>query len=194
MHTNAMHRSSENEVLLARLRAICKVTVSQSFSDIDLVRLAWACTTNAPMDTVCMLFNRSISHSMKNIAHKLALTDQEFGQLFAVDAQTERHSLLAKHEEFKEQLDKLEQSLRSTLRHAPIQALWSNANRRAAAVLAMHTTTPTLMIGSVIGFVLDSDTRWVEDLAAEIEADWQESGPSPVVAIDLLDTLMHRWQ
>ena len=173
--------------MLARLQSICKIAVSQTFSQEDLVRLAIACMTNAPEDTIALLFNASIARSIAPVATKMALTHQEYGNLFGVDSDTQEHKCLETNQEFQAQRRKLEQALRGTLRLAPVAAAWGNPNRRASAVLAMHTTTPSTMLSSVIGDVLDSDLRWVEDLAAEIEEDWDISGPSPLAVIDVLD-------
>ena len=72
------------------------------------------------------------------------------------------------------------------MRHPPVAACWENSAARGAAVLAMHTTRPKEMLEVVLGSILESDVRWIDELSAEIE----DADPHPVIVIDLLNAML----
>ena len=88
---------------------------------------------------------------------------------------------------FNELVQKIQLTLRATMRHPPVLASWENNAIRAASVLAMHTLKPIETLREVLGVVMDSDVRWIEELSSEIE----DSDPHPAIVVDLLNAMLY---
>lgn len=128
-----------------------------------------------------MLFNEQIGKCIPSISSQIAMTPAEFGLMFNRDKSVKGDG--AKYEKLEQEL---KSALRASIRHKPIELAWKVPFKRRAALLALHTVMPIEMIGSVLGELMESDTRLIEELAAGIE----DSGPDPLAAIDMLDSLL----
>ena len=142
-------------------------------SDEDALAIGICCCLKNPEDTISVLSNRNLCRVVSNNTKTIAINDDEFGMvikrlsLIAVNA-----TPLASLTWFNEKRDRVGEALKCTLEESGAAEVWRRPSSQLACVLAMYgTENPIVKLDSVLGSVVRSDSRRVDDLHFECLGD-----------------------
>ena len=142
-------------------------------SDEDALAIGICCFLKNAEDTVAVISNRNLARVVSNNAKSIAINDDEFGMaikrlsLTAVNA-----TALTSLEWFEEKRDRVREALKCTLEERGAAEVWRRPSSQLACVLAMYgTENPILKLDSVLGSIVRSDSRRVDDLHFECLGD-----------------------
>ncbi len=141
-------------------------------SDSECVQIAIACACSDALDVLGVLFARHVTSQIAGQIRELAITGEEWAALFAHDVshtRTQESSTAAGATMFKGECGKLSQALRSTIVETVQKAAWQRPVTRLAIYVGMHFENHEDAVASVIGGLVRSDLRRLEDLRAEME-------------------------
>jgi len=167
--------SSACEVLSdIRLRASSCLSARMSDVDGNAISLMTGITNFGELCEYAL--EGGIRREVLDKASDLSLTDEEFKTLFASGnayTTTPKLSDTVSSAEFCDLQRRLESSLVTTLQEEPQKTHWrSNPVTRAAAVLALLRASDSLdCLNAVVGGVVISDRRRLEDLKSAVEDD-----------------------
>jgi hypothetical protein len=165
-----------------RISTILATNTNLHLQTKDILTLACASTTISPTESICVLFNERISKDVATRTQELSLDDHEMNAIFGERGITQSTTMMVemvKNPQFRTYRDKLQDSLRATLRYEPRAVAWAQTHLQCAAVMSLFMTNPVHRISGIIGDIITSDIRWIEDLCAEIE----DEGVSPFVLV-----------
>tara|TARA_X000001036_G_scaffold11660_2_gene10174 strand:+ start:2363 stop:2929 length:567 start_codon:yes stop_codon:yes gene_type:complete len=141
-------------------------------SDSECVQISIACACTEPLDVLGVLFTRHVTSQISSQIRDLSITSDEWTTLFAHDishTRTLESSTAAGADMFKAECTKLSQALRSTIVETVQKTAWQRPVTRLAIYVGMHFENHEDAVASVIGGLVRSDLRRLEDLRAEME-------------------------
>ena len=181
--------SSSSHAAVRRISQIITEKTHLNLPPTDVLLLACASTTITPQESVEVLFNERIWRSIQTHTQAMAIRTDEMEAMFGATGFTRPTPAIMeviKNEQFIACRDKLNSALRATLRYEPRAKAWQQPNLQCASVLALYMPDTIARIGGIIGEVVVSDVRWVEDLCADIEDD----GVAPFMLIEVTRVLI----
>lgn len=169
-----MELSQRRQEVLAPLRERVSRVVPQRLDDKSSLQLAIACAMREPEDIVGFLFPTLVAKLALKSVKELALTTAEWHTLFGGDATPLRDAglpRLVSTADFRPSRDSIATALRCTVAEQQQGLVWGRPWAQALCYVAMHLEEPDARIESVLGTVVRSDTRRVEELHARMDED-----------------------
>jgi len=151
-------------------------------SDEDALAVGICCCLKNAEDTVAVISNRNLSRVVSNNTKTIAINDDEFGMVIKRLSLTSVNATsLASLTWFKEKRDRVGEALKCTLEEKAVAEVWKRVSVQLACVLAMYgQENPILKLDSVLGSIVRSDSRRVEDLHFECLEDPPDPYPLSV--------------
>ena len=149
------------------------VDVGLSDDQCVVIALAAACVDNEALIELCT--ERPVTAQVKRHSAVVQMTESEFCELFGSETHLRGNratAALITTPELRGFHDELTSALVSTVQEPVLAArLRSSSLARVAGHVALHRLQePTQALAAVLGGFVQSDTRRIEDLAANIEA------------------------
>ena len=141
-------------------------------TDVECVQIAISCKVAAPMDLLGLMFPRNVASVLKPHTATLAITDQEWSGLFSNDvshAHTAEASRILRSPLLQSETHLLQTALRSTIVEATPKIAWQRPVSRVAVYVGMHFVNHEDTISAVLGGVVGSDSRRLDDLRAAMD-------------------------
>jgi hypothetical protein len=142
-------------------------------SDEDALAIGICCCLKNADETVAVLSNRNLTRVVSKNAKSISINDEEFGMIIKRLSLTLVNATpLGSLTWFKEKRDRVGEALKCTLEEKGVAEVWKRVSVQLACVLAMYgTENPILKLDSVLGSVVRSDSRRVDDLHFECLGD-----------------------
>lgn len=171
---------------------VCK-TVAQRLDDKQILQLAIACGMRDAEDVLGLLFSPNVAKAALRNQSVTALTPDEWRVLFGYEINPLRDggvTTAVQSTEFQEPIALIGTALRCTITEHQQGARWQRAWNKALCYLASHLHEPNGAIEAVIGTVVRSDMRRLEEMHCAIDDDGCDTMLMTKVIIALTQSVM----
>lgn len=168
-------------------------TVAQRLDEKQVLQLAITCAMREAEDVLGLLFPANVAKAALRNQAPVALTADEWRVLFGHDINPLRDggvSTAVRSEEFQAPISAIGIALRSTIAEQQQQARWGRAWNQALCYVATHLDEPNSALEAVIGTIVRSDNRRLEDLHAAIDDNGCDTMLMSKIIIALSESVM----
>lgn len=167
-----MEQSQRRIEVMVGLRARVLAAVAQKLDDRFVLQMAMASALREPEDLLGMLFSTHLTKMVMKRKDDVALTHAEWTDLFGHTPGPLRDSGLShviQSTEFQPCVQAIGSALRTTISEEQQSRAWARPWCQALCYVGMHMDDPHKSIETVIGQVVKSDLRRIEDLHSRID-------------------------
>jgi len=189
----AMEQSQMRTAAFGLIKERVAKTVAQRLDEKQMLQLAITCAMREAEDVLGLLFPASVAKAAVRNQASVALTPNEWRVLFGYDINPLRDggiSSAVRSGEFQLPINAIGVALRSTIAEQQQQARWGRAWNQALCYVATHLDEPNGALEAVIGTIVRSDNRRLEDLPAAIDDDGCDTMLMSKVIIALSESVM----
>lgn len=161
--------------------------------DKQVLQLAVACAMREPDDVVGFLFPAPVAKAAAKLVAESALTPDEWCDIFGIDLNPLRDGGITKavqSSEFQGPIESIGAALRMTVSESQQGVRWKRAWNRALCYVASHLDEPKGALESVIGTVVRSDYRRLEELHGQMDDDGYDTMLMSKIIIALSDSVL----
>ena len=161
-----MEQSKIRREVFSKIRNRAAAIVTQKIDDSGALQLALCCSLRDPKLVTGFMFNRQLVREIQEKEKQIALTRDEFRILFSSSSAPIRKTGLSvvNSREFQEAFLSVESALRCTITEPAQASVWASAWGRAIAFVSVHFRAPETALETVLGVVVRSDYRRLEEL------------------------------
>lgn len=157
---------------VSRVRTIIESGSSLKLSDKEVMKVALGSALRTPSDVIGFMYQRGIVRQLLELP-SLSISEDELLVLLqnirSLNINAAAYEELRQRTHVQVQVESIAASLRSTLQEEQPAALWRCPAVQIAAVVAMDVQCTEKALETLLGCLLRSDTRRIDDLRGEGE-------------------------
>ena len=157
---------------LAQIRARAREHLGSWLDDHDAVSIAIGAATRVSHELLEYLCARTIAKKAIQNAKSIAITSDEWNNLFGHEAKPMRVSALdplSREAAYGQATRDLCDALKTTIEETEQRDIWNRPMTQAACTIAMHMESHETHMSSCLGNIVRSDLRRLEDLHYRLE-------------------------
>ena len=157
---------------LAQIRARTRENLGSWLDDHDAIAIAIGAATRVADELLEYLCARTIAKKAIQNAKSIAITSDEWNNLFGYEARPVRMSAfehLVREAAYGQATRDLGDALKTTVEETEQKDIWSRPMTQAACTIAMHMESHETHMSSCLGNIVRSDLRRLEDLHCRLE-------------------------
>jgi hypothetical protein len=189
----AMEQSQQRTATFAPIKERIARTVSQRLDDKQILQLAIASAMREPDDVLGLLFPPHVARVAGKATSVIQMTPDEWRLLFNHDINPLRDGGITKavqSTEFQEPIAAIGVALRCTVAETQQAARWQRAWNKALCYTASHMHDPNVALEAVVGTLVRSDFRRLEELHCVIDDDGCDTMLMSRIIIALSESVM----
>ena len=189
----AMEQSQLRTAAYAMIKERVSKTVAQRLDDKQILQLAIACGMRDAEDVLGLLFSPRVAKAALKHQSVVALTPDEWRTLFGYEINPLRDGGITpavQSTEFQEPIKAIGAALRCTIAEKEQGLRWQRAWNQALCYLASHLHEPNGALEAVLGTVVRSDMRRLEEMHCGIDDDGCDTMLMTKVIIALTQSVM----
>lgn len=170
--TMAMDASHQRTTTFGPVKERVSKMVAHRLDDRATLQLAIACAMREPDDVLGLLFPPHVAKVAGRQAHVTALAPEEWRGLFGHEINPLRDggiTACVQSLEFQAPIGVIGNALRCTIAEQQQSQRWARAWNKALCYVATHLNEPSTALESVIGTVVRSDSRRLDELHVTID-------------------------
>jgi len=189
----AMEQSQQRTATFGPIKDRVSKTVTQRLDDKQALQLSITCAMREPGDVLGLLFPPHVAKAASKNAAIAGITPDEWRALFGYEINPLRDggiTTAVQSVEFQPPISAIGTALRCTIAEQQQGARWKRAWAQALCYLASHLHEPTGALEAVIGTVVRSDSRRLEELHCAIDDDGCDEMLMSKIIIALSNSVM----
>ena len=188
-----MEASQIRTAVFASIKDRVSKLVAHRLDEKQVLQLSLACAMREPEDVLGLLFPPNVTKAAVKHASVAGITPDEWNALFGYEINPLRDggiTDIAKSEEFQAPIATIGAALRCTVAEQQQQMRWRRAWNQSLCYLASHLNEPNGALEAVIGTVVRSDMRRLEEMHCAIDDDGCDTMLMTKVIIALSNSVM----
>ena len=188
-----MEQSQQRTATFGPIKDRVSKTVTQRLDDKQALQLSITCAMREPGDVLGLLFPPHVAKAASKNAAIAGITPDEWRALFGYEINPLRDggiTTAVQSVEFQPPISAIGTALRCTIAEQQQGARWKRAWAQALCYLASHLHEPTGALEAVIGTVVRSDSRRLEELHCAIDDDGCDEMLMSKIIIALSNSVM----
>tara|TARA_Y100000389_G_scaffold62579_1_gene58618 strand:+ start:5377 stop:5943 length:567 start_codon:yes stop_codon:yes gene_type:complete len=188
-----MEQSQQRTTTFAPIKERVAKTVAQRLDDKQILQMAIACSMREADDVLGLMFPPHVAKAALQNQRVSALTADEWRMLFGHEINPLRDggvTEVVKSQEFQTPINVIGTALRCTVNEQQQKQRWGRAWNQALCYVATHMEDPHNALEVVIGAVVRSDMRRLEELHVTIDDDGCDAMLMSKILIALTDSVM----
>ena len=189
----AMEQSQRRTETFAPIKQRIAKNVAHRLDDRATLQLSIACAMREPEDVLGLLFPPNVAKTAARTADINAMTSEEWRAFFGHDINPLRDggiTTAVQSSEFQGPIAVIGSALRCTVTEQQQGTRWKRAWTQSLCYLASHLNDPSLALESVLGTIVRSDMRRLEELHCAIDDDGCDTMLMSKVIIALSESVM----
>ena len=165
--------------VLATLRRRAEIALPRQFTNAELIKVTIGAALRAPTEAYGVLFGYRLAKAFEQLSKEdsqtcasLAILPEEYEQLFgaeSVTTDTKRLAAMATNEWLSKHAARLQTALSTSLISSSASSAWRLSRVRVAAVVSLWMRADDESLKAVVGDVVRSDLRRVQELQYDVQ-------------------------